>query len=56
VLKLIAENYTSQEIAEKLFLSKRTVDHHRESILSKMEVKNASALIKKAIELGLLTV
>ncbi len=56
VLKLIAENNTSKEIAEKLHLSKRTIDHHRESILSKMEVKNVSALVKKAIELGLITV
>jgi len=55
VLKLIAENNTSKEIAEKLHLSKRTIDHHRESILSKMEVKNVSALVKKAIELGLIT-
>jgi len=56
VLKLIAENNTSKEIAEKLFLSKRTIDHHRESILSKMEVKNVSALVKKAIELGMIEI
>lgn len=54
VLKLIAENNTSKEIADKLHLSKRTIDHHRESILSKMEVKNVSALVKKAIEMGLI--
>ncbi len=54
VLQLIAENNTSKEIADKLHLSKRTIDHHRESILSKMEVKNVSALVKKAIELGLI--
>lgn len=54
VLRLIAENNTSKEIADKLHLSKRTIDHHRESILSKMEVKNVSALVKKAIELGLI--
>lgn len=56
VLQLIAENNTSKEIAEKLHLSKRTIDHHRESILAKMDVKNVSALVKKAIELGMLQV
>ncbi|XZF14069.1 response regulator [Chitinophagaceae bacterium MMS25-I14] len=55
VLQLIAENNTSKEIADKLCLSKRTIDHHRESILSKLEVKNVSALVKKAIELGLIS-
>ncbi len=55
VLQLIAENNTSMDIAQKLHLSKRTIDHHRESILSKMEVKNVSALVKRAIELGLIT-
>lgn len=54
VLKLIAENNTSKEIGEKLHLSKRTIDHHRESLLSKMEVKNVAALVKKATELGLI--
>lgn len=56
VLQLIAENNTSKEIGEKLNLSKRTIDHHRESILAKMEVKNVSALVKKAIALGLLKI
>ncbi|HXS36035.1 MAG TPA: response regulator transcription factor [Flavipsychrobacter sp.] len=54
VLKLIAENYTSQEIADKLFLSKRTIDSHRLNLLLKLEVKNTAALIKKCIDMGLL--
>lgn len=53
VLQMIADNYTSREIAEKLHLSKRTIDRHRESIQSKMEVKSVTALVRKAIELGL---
>jgi len=56
ILQLIAESCTSREIAEKLCLSKRTVDHHRERIFIKMEVKNVSALIKKALELGLVNI
>lgn len=54
ILQLIASNYTSQEIADKLFLSKRTVDNHRFSLLTKLDVKNAPALIRKAMELDLL--
>ena len=43
-----------QEIADKLFLSKRTIDIHRQNLLLKMEVKNSAALVKKAMQLGLL--
>jgi DNA-binding NarL/FixJ family response regulator len=54
VLDLIASNFTSQEIADQLFLSKRTIDNHRLSLLLKLDVKNSAALIKKAMQLGLL--
>jgi DNA-binding NarL/FixJ family response regulator len=54
ILQMIASNYTSREIADKLFLSKRTVDNHRFSLLTKLDVKNAPALIRKAIELNLI--
>lgn len=53
VLQLIASNLTSKEIAETLYLSKRTIDHHRNNLLLKMDVKNTAALIAKAIKLGL---
>ncbi len=54
VLELIASNFTSQEIADKLFLSKRTIDIHRQNLLLKLEVKNSAALTKKAMQLGLI--
>ncbi len=54
VLQLIAENLTSKEIAERLFLSKRTIDHHRNNLLLKLDVKNTASLIKKAISLDLI--
>ncbi len=53
ILQLIIDNHTSAEIAEILHLSRRTVEHHRESIFSKLDVKKTSALVKKALELNL---
>lgn len=54
VLKLIAEEYTNQEIANKLFLSPRTIDTHRRNLLQKLRVKNTAGLVKFAIKCGLL--
>ncbi len=49
VLRLICEEYTNAEIAEKLFLSKRTVESHRQRIISKAGVKNTAGLVVYAI-------
>lgn len=53
VLKLICEEYTTPEIGEKLFISNRTVEGHRQNLLSKLGVKNVAGLVRKAIELQL---
>lgn len=55
ILQLIANNHTSAAIADMLFLSKRTIEHHRESILSKLDVKKSAELIMKARTLGLIS-
>jgi DNA-binding NarL/FixJ family response regulator len=54
ILQLIAENYQSNDIAQKLFISKRTVDFHRTNLLLKLDVKSSASLIKKAIDIGLI--
>ena len=54
VLKLIAEEHTTQEIADKLFLSKHTIEGYRKNLISKLEVRNLAGLTKYAIQLGLL--
>ena len=54
VLRLIAEEYTNQEIADKLFLSPRTIDTHRRNLLQKLKVKNTAGLVKFAMKCGLL--
>lgn len=54
VLELLGEGLTNLEISEKLFLSKRTVEGHRQSLIDKTKSKNTPALIKFAIQNGLL--
>ncbi len=54
VLQFIASNLTSQQIADKLFVSKRTIDNHRLSLLMKLDAKNVAALVKKGIQMGLI--
>ena len=53
VLKLIALEFSNSEIAEKLFISIRTVDTHRRNLLEKLGVKNTAGLVKFAIQKGL---
>lgn len=54
VLELISKSYTSGEIAETLFISKRTVEHHRESIYQKLKVQKVSDLIHQARNMGII--
>lgn len=53
VVKLIAEGYTSDEIAHLLMISKKTVDHHRANILEKLGIRNVAELTRYAIRRGL---
>lgn len=50
VLSLIMQEYTSKEIAEKLFISKQTVDTHRLNIMQKTGCKTLVGLIKYALD------
>jgi len=56
VLKLIADEYSNSEIAEKLFISIRTVDTHRRNLLEKLGVRNTAGLVKYAIQNGILDI
>lgn len=55
VLKLIAEEYTTQEIADKLFLSKHTIESYRKTLILKLKVRNLAGLTRYAVKLGLLS-
>jgi len=50
VLKLICEQYTNTEIAEKLFISARTVEWHRTNLLQKLNCRNTAGLVAFAIQ------
>ncbi len=54
VLQLLSEGLTTNEIAEKLSTSKRTIETHRQNILEKTQTKNTAALIRLAVTQGLL--
>ncbi len=53
ILQLIADGLSNQEIADKLFISLRTVETHRFNLTQKLDVKNAAGLVKEAIKRGL---
>ncbi|WP_452224919.1 response regulator [Lacinutrix chionoecetis] len=50
VLELICKQYTTNDIAEKLFISPRTVEGHRNNLLLKTEVKNVAGLVIYALK------
>jgi len=54
VLQAISEELTTQEIAEKLFISSKTVETHRMNLMSKLGAKNSVGIVKIAMEKGLL--
>jgi len=53
ILQLIVQEHSNQQIAEKLFISMRTVENHRFNLQQKLKVKNMIGLVKVAIQMGL---
>jgi DNA-binding NarL/FixJ family response regulator len=54
ILTMIAKEMTNDQIANALFISKRTVDSHRQNLLNKLQVKNTAGLIRAAYEFKLI--
>lgn len=54
VLRLIAFEHTSSEIAEALYISKHTAISHRKNLLKKFQVRNVAGLVRRGFELGIL--
>ncbi len=54
ILKLIASELTTNEIADALFISPYTVETHRKNLIQKLEVRNLAGLVRYAVEHGLM--
>ncbi len=54
ILKLVAEGYTNNQIAERLVISPKTVDTHRTHIMDKLNLHSRAELVKYAMRRGLL--
>lgn len=55
IITLIAEGYTNQQIAEKLFLSAHTVNTHRKNIMAKLGVNNTAGIVMYAVKSNLVS-
>lgn len=55
VLELICEGLNNYDIADRLFLSRRTIENHRRTLYEKLKAKNTASLIRSALEKGLFT-
>lgn len=53
IISLILKEFTTAEIAEKLFISEKTVETHRMHLLQKFNVRNTAGLVRLAVEQGL---
>ncbi len=51
VIKLISEEFTTQEIADRLCLSKHTIETYRKNLISKLKVKNIAGLTRYALKM-----
>ena len=56
VLKLFAESFTNQEIADKLFISIRTVESHKNNMMRKINLRTTVDLVKFAIQNNLIQI
>ncbi len=56
VLRLLAFEHNTKEIAQQLFISNHTVISHRKNLLLKMGVRNTAGLVRRGFELGHLTI
>ncbi|MGE6218276.1 response regulator transcription factor [Nubsella zeaxanthinifaciens] len=55
IIQLITEEYSNEEIAKKLEISKRTVETHRNNIFKKTKVKSVVGLVMLAVKNNLIT-
>jgi DNA-binding NarL/FixJ family response regulator len=55
ILRLVALGHTNREIATLLEISVRTVEVHRFNLMRRLEVRNVAQLLRRALQMGLLS-
>ena len=56
VMRLMAEDYSNREIAEKLYISPKTVENHRTNIMNKLGLHSTIELVRYAAKIGMIDV
>jgi DNA-binding NarL/FixJ family response regulator len=56
MLKLLAEGHTTQQIADMLVISPKTVEGHKTNLMAKLDIHNRTELVKYALRKGIITV
>ena len=56
IMRLLAEGMSAKDIAEKLFISPKTVENHRTNIMGKLDIHSSLELVRYAAKLGLIDV
>jgi DNA-binding NarL/FixJ family response regulator len=54
ILQLIAEGHSTKDIAEKLFLSVKTIEAHRANIMDRLSIRDVAGLVRFSIRVGLI--
>lgn len=54
ILQLVAESYSTKEIAQKLNISIKTVDNHRTNLMRKLDLHNVASITRYAMQIGLI--
>jgi len=56
MLKLLADGHTTQEIADMLAVSPKTVEGHKTNLMAKLDIHNRAELVKCALRRGIITI
>jgi two-component system, NarL family, response regulator DegU len=54
IVRLVCQEYSNKEIAERLYVSERTIEHHRASIMKKLGLRTTIGLVHFAYEVGIM--
>jgi two-component system response regulator NreC len=56
ILKLLADGYSTQQVADMLVISPKTVEGHKTNLMAKLDIHNRTELVKYALRKGIIEV